>query len=123
MPKSPRFTKDEPDPTHDYSLSFWRREHQHEKASCTSHRFFSGYRLAAAIALAREGFSIAVNGPFDDEELHRAVETICNEVNAIAMAFDVSDISCHSAQLDAIETAIGPLNTLVNNAGVGVLQR
>ena len=39
------------------------------------------------------------------------------------MAFDVSDISCHSAQLDAIETAIGPLTTLVNNAGVGVLQR
>ena len=83
-----------------------------------------GIGLAAAIALAREGFSIAVNGPFDDEELHRAVETIRNEgVNAIAVAFDVSDISCHSAQLDAIETAIGPLTTLVNNAGVGVLQR
>jgi len=83
-----------------------------------------GIGLAAAVALAREGFAIALNGPFDDDELARAVESVRAEgVPAMGAAFDVTDLPAHDAQLAAIEAELGPLTTLVNNAGVGVMQR
>lgn len=83
-----------------------------------------GIGLAAAIALAREGFAIAVNGPADDAELKAAVETVQRSgARAVAAPFDVTDLSAHDQALGKIETALGPLTTLVNNAGVGVMQR
>ncbi len=83
-----------------------------------------GIGLGAAKALAAEGFAIAVNGPQEDAELSAAVEQIAAlGVPVVAAPFDVSDIGAHDAALDKIEAAIGPLTTLVNNAGVGVLQR
>lgn len=83
-----------------------------------------GIGLGAAVALARDGFSIAVNGPADDAELARAVATVRAEgVAAVAVAFDVTDLAGHDAALATIEQALGPLTTLVNNAGVGVKQR
>ncbi|WP_170335405.1 3-ketoacyl-ACP reductase [Ruegeria arenilitoris] len=83
-----------------------------------------GIGLAAAVALAREGFAIAINGPQMDDELQGALDTIrALEVPAIAAPFDVSEIGTHDDQLAAIEAEIGPLTTLVNNAGVGVMQR
>lgn len=83
-----------------------------------------GIGLAAAEALAREGFAIAVNGLADDAELHAAVARIAAlGVPVVAAPFDVTDIAGHAAALARIEDALGPLTTLVNNAGVGVLQR
>lgn len=83
-----------------------------------------GIGLAAAEALAREGFAIAVNGPADDDELRAAVERIeAHGVPVCAAPFDVTDLAGHDAVLARIEERIGPLTTLVNNAGVGVLQR
>lgn len=83
-----------------------------------------GIGLAAAEALAREGFSIAVNGPVADDELARAVNRIAAlGVPVVAAPFDVSDIKRHADELARIEDALGPLTTLVNNAGVGVLKR
>ena len=83
-----------------------------------------GIGLATAVALAREGFSIAVNGLGENDELLAAVETIRAEgVPVVSAAFDVSDISVHDEKLTEIEATIGPLTTLVNNAGVGVLER
>lgn len=83
-----------------------------------------GIGLAAAEALAREGFAIAVNGPADDAELQAAVARIAAlGVPTVAAPFDVTDIAGHDAALHRIEKALGPLTTLVNNAGVGVMQR
>ncbi|SMG21243.1 MULTISPECIES: 3-ketoacyl-ACP reductase [unclassified Paracoccus (in: a-proteobacteria)] len=83
-----------------------------------------GIGLAAAEALAREGFAVAVNGPADDAELRAAVERIAAlGVPVVAAPFDVTDIAAHDAALQRIENALGPLTTLVNNAGVGVMQR
>lgn len=83
-----------------------------------------GIGLASAIALAREGFSIAVNGPVDDDELKAAVDRVSKEgVPVFAAPFDVTDLEEHDRVLGAIEAALGPLTTLVNNAGVGVMQR
>ncbi|MBN9032070.1 MAG: 3-ketoacyl-ACP reductase [Rhizobiales bacterium 63-7] len=83
-----------------------------------------GIGLAVAQALAREGFAIAVNGPADDAELSAAVANIAAlGVPAIAAPFDVTAIGEHDAALERIEQKLGPLTTLVNNAGVGVLKR
>lgn len=83
-----------------------------------------GIGLAVAEALAREGFAVAVNGPADDAELSAAVERIAALGGAVAAApFDVTAIAGRDAALDAVEAKLGPLTTLVNNAGVGVLKR
>lgn len=82
-----------------------------------------GIGLAAAKALAREGFAVAVNGPVDDAELRAAVAEVSAIGPCVAAAFDVTDIAGHDAALAAVEAALGPLTTLVNNAGVGVLSR
>ncbi len=83
-----------------------------------------GIGLAVAEALAREGFAIAVNGPAEDAELAAAVARIAGHGVPVAAApFDVAATGGHDAALDAIEQKLGPLTTLVNNAGVGVLRR
>jgi NAD(P)-dependent dehydrogenase (short-subunit alcohol dehydrogenase family) len=56
--------------------------------------------------------------------LARAEERIAHlGVPVMAAPFDVTDIKAHDAQLARIEDTLGPLTTLVNNAGVGVLKR
>lgn len=83
-----------------------------------------GIGLATAEALAGEGFAIALNGPVDDDELRAAYAKIKRfGVPVVSASFDVSDLSQHAVQLEKIETELGPLTTLVNNAGVGVLKR
>jgi len=83
-----------------------------------------GIGLAAAKALAAEGFAVALNGPFDDAELHGAVAEIRDAGGtAVKVPFDVSDLKAHDQALSQIEDTHGPLTTLVNNAGVGVLNR
>ncbi|PWE54852.1 3-ketoacyl-ACP reductase [Metarhizobium album] len=83
-----------------------------------------GIGLAAAEALARQGFAVAVNGPAEDAELSAAVARIAAlGVPAAAAPFDVARIDGHDAALAGIEARLGPLTTLVNNAGVGVLRR
>lgn len=83
-----------------------------------------GIGLGAAIALANEGFAIAINGPSDDDELRAAVDTIrAKGAEVVAAPFDVTDLSAHDRVLGEIEDALGPLTTLINNAGVGVIER
>ncbi|WP_439617157.1 3-ketoacyl-ACP reductase [Shinella sp.] len=83
-----------------------------------------GIGLAVAEALAGQGFAVAINGPAEDAELSAAVARIAAlGVPVVAAPFDVTSIAGHEAALNAIEEKLGPLTTLVNNAGVGVLQR
>ncbi len=83
-----------------------------------------GIGLGAAQALAKEGFAVALNGPLDDDELAAAVTSIeASGGRAVKAPFDVSDLAEHDAALEAIEAQLGPLTTLVNNAGVGVISR
>lgn len=83
-----------------------------------------GIGLATAEALAQAGFAIALNGPADDAELHAAVKKVSDYgVPVMAAPFDVTDSAASELQLSRIEDTLGPLTTLVNNAGVGVLQR
>lgn len=83
-----------------------------------------GIGFAAASALAREGFAVAINGPDDDDAMSRAVAALTDMGATCAAApFDVSDHAAHGTALARIEDALGPLTTLVNNAGVSVLTR
>ena len=83
-----------------------------------------GIGLASAVALARQGFAVAVNGPADDDELAVAVEQVgATGAHVAAMPLDVADIDAHDAAIAYVEDAIGPLTTLVNNAGVSVMNR
>ena len=74
--------------------------------------------------LARSGFSVAVNDRAEGDELSAAVDAVrAVGADCAAAPFDVTEIARHDDELDAIERAIGPLTTLVNNAGVGVMKR
>ncbi len=83
-----------------------------------------GIGLGAAHALAKEGFAVALNSATDDDELNAALDAIVQAGGrAVKVPFDVSDLSVHKDALIAVENELGPLTTLVNNAGVGVLSR
>ncbi len=83
-----------------------------------------GIGLASAIALARAGFDVAVNSCGEGAELDAAADAIAAEGRRVhKAAFDVSDTERHDAVLQEIESRLGPLTTLVNNAGVSVLNR
>ena len=83
-----------------------------------------GIGKAIALALAGAGFDVAVNDVSDSEELRTTVSKIsaCG-VKSIAVAGDISDLTAHEAMFAKAEAALGPLTTLVNNAGVSVLSR
>ena len=83
-----------------------------------------GIGLGIACELASRGFSIALNAPSPDVELSKAVELLKSEgADVFAVPFDVCEINRHSEVLNSIEANLGPLTTLVNNAGVGVMHR
>ncbi|MFV0384808.1 3-ketoacyl-ACP reductase [Paracoccus sp. (in: a-proteobacteria)] len=83
-----------------------------------------GIGLAVARSLAAEGFAVAVNGIADDQELREAVAGLRDAGGRVMAApFDVTDIAGHARELSRIEAELGPLTTLVNNAGVGVISR
>lgn len=83
-----------------------------------------GIGKGIALALAEQGFSIALNAPQAMDELDRAVEEIAAKgVNVTAVIGDVSHLDRHETMLDEAENAIGPITTFVNNAGVSVLNR
>lgn len=83
-----------------------------------------GIGRAIALELAASGFDLAVNDTSSGEDLDKLVRDItATGVNALPLPFDVSDLAAHDSALAKIEARLGPLTSLVNNAGVGVLQR
>jgi NAD(P)-dependent dehydrogenase (short-subunit alcohol dehydrogenase family) len=83
-----------------------------------------GIGRAIAVELAHAGFDVAVNDVAGGEDLNSVVAEIAGTgADALALPFDVTDLGAHEAALRRIKTELGPLTTLVNNAGVGVMQR
>jgi NAD(P)-dependent dehydrogenase (short-subunit alcohol dehydrogenase family) len=83
-----------------------------------------GIGRAIALALAAEGFDVAVNdiAPLPDL-LATCVDITKLGRRAVAVSGDIGDIAQHTRMLDEVEAALGGLTTLVNNAGVGVMNR
>jgi NAD(P)-dependent dehydrogenase (short-subunit alcohol dehydrogenase family) len=83
-----------------------------------------GIGKAIALALATEGFDVAVADIEAGKDLESVVDEIrSNGRQSVAIAADIGTIANHKALLDTARNAIGPLTTLVNNAGVSVLNR
>jgi NAD(P)-dependent dehydrogenase (short-subunit alcohol dehydrogenase family) len=83
-----------------------------------------GIGKAIAMTLAAEGFDVVVNDVAESDELRAVAGAIAAlGRKSAAVAGDISDTAGHTRMLDAAEAAIGPLTTLVNNAGVSVMSR
>ena len=83
-----------------------------------------GIGLAIAVELARAGFDIALNALEGDPAIEAAVARVAAEgVKVVPVIADVAAIGGHDALLAKAEAALGPLTTLVNNAGVSVMHR
>lgn len=84
-----------------------------------------GIGRAIALALAQNGFDVAVADIAESDEL----STVSAEINAYGrksatIVADIGKIEGHEAILDRAEAALGsPITTLINNAGVSVLNR
>src|SRR6476646_10198438 len=74
----------------------------------------SGLGRAFALALAAEGARIGVIGrrpePLDE------VVTMLGADRAVAVPTDIRDPDAVAAAFDAVEQALGPVRTLINNA-------
>ena len=78
-----------------------------------------GIGRAIARALAADGFTVAVNFVGNEGAAKDAVEAIASDGGeAITVQADVSDSSQVDALFDEVEERLGPVNVLVNNAGV-----
>lgn len=83
-----------------------------------------GIGRAIALGLAKAGFDVAINDLSPSAELDAAVAAAkASGVRAVAVTGDVSATGNHAAILDAAEQSLGPLTTLINNAGVSVMNR
>jgi NAD(P)-dependent dehydrogenase (short-subunit alcohol dehydrogenase family) len=72
-----------------------------------------GIGRATALALAREGARVAV-GDLDEQ----AAQQVAAETGGVGLALDVTDHAGFTAFLDEVEQRLGPLDVLVNNAGI-----
>lgn len=83
-----------------------------------------GIGRACAVRLASDGFNLVLNDRGDPEPL-AALRELAAELGSAAIAFpaDIADLSVHAALIDAAFQRWGRFDCLVNNAGVGVLQR
>jgi NADP-dependent 3-hydroxy acid dehydrogenase YdfG len=74
-----------------------------------------GIGRATAAALVREGAIVAI-GDLDADLARRTAEELGPQ--AAAFALDVTDRASFDAFLDAVEGELGPVDVLVNNAGI-----
>lgn len=79
-----------------------------------------GLGRAAAYALGRAGAAVVINGR-NRERVASAVKELRNQgIEAEGKPFDVTDREASARSIDEIEDLIGPIDVLVNNAGVTV---
>lgn len=77
-----------------------------------------GIGFALAQGLAEHGASVVLNGR-TPERLEAAVDRLRAEGHTVhALPFDVTDPSAAEAAINGIENGIGPIDILINNAGM-----
>ncbi len=83
-----------------------------------------GIGKAIALALAQANYDVAVADLEDGPELQGVVQRIRDMgMKAVAIKADIADLSSHQRIIETAAEALGPLTTLVNNAGVSVMSR
>jgi short-subunit dehydrogenase len=68
--------------------------------------------------LAREGMNVAVSGRREDALANVVGELQALGVESVAVPADLSDLSQVDQLIDGVEAALGPIDVLLNNAGV-----
>jgi NAD(P)-dependent dehydrogenase (short-subunit alcohol dehydrogenase family) len=83
-----------------------------------------GIGKAIALAMAKANYDVAVADVEASDELQAVADQIsAMGMKTVALKADISNIHTHEKLLDEAEAALGPLTTLVNNAGVSVTSR
>ncbi|MDC3260375.1 gluconate 5-dehydrogenase [Winogradskyella sp.] len=78
-----------------------------------------GLGMAMAMGLGKAGATIVVNGNSSQEKIDKAVTEYKKEgINAIGYKFNVADEAQVIANISKIETEVGNIDVLVNNAGI-----
>ncbi len=83
-----------------------------------------GIGFGIAIALAKEGYDLAINGVREESKVQEALQQLRN--SGVDVIYCQGDISNHESRLSIIEKVqaeFGQLNVLVNNAGVAPRER
>ncbi len=83
-----------------------------------------GIGKAIALALAAADYDVAVT----DVAMSTELDAVARQISAmgmksVAIAANIADLSDHERLLDEATAVLGPLTTLVNNAGVSVTSR
>ncbi|MEI4481601.1 MULTISPECIES: 3-ketoacyl-ACP reductase [unclassified Phyllobacterium] len=79
-----------------------------------------GIGLGIAKALASKGFDLAITDIAVDNASESAVETLQNlGAKVLFVQSDIADLSAHGEAVETVIGALGPINCLVNNAGIG----
>ncbi len=78
-----------------------------------------GLGRGIALALAKAGFDLGVLDLVHDEK----ADSLTGDLTALGAksafaVMDLADLSSHAAALDQLEAALGPVDALVNNAGI-----
>ena len=81
-----------------------------------------GIGLGIAIGLAQEGCRVAISGRREDK-LREAAATYKGEPGLLTHAADVADLQSVESLFASAKTELGPLDILVNSAGVNVARR
>ena len=78
-----------------------------------------GIGKAIAIALAKEGVHVGLMARTENDLQQVAAEINYFGVKSIIVTADISNINAVNWAVEKIETALGPVDILINNAGTG----
>ena len=83
-----------------------------------------GIGRGIAYALAENGFEVVIGDLTEDDDVNETLRGIRQHgVRAAFVRFDVAEVAQHESVLDRVESLLGPLTCLVNNAGISVAKR
>jgi len=78
-----------------------------------------GLGMAMAAGLGKAGAKLVINGHSSQEKLDLAIDEYRQQgIDAAGYLFDVTDEEAVAAAVERIESDVGPIHILVNNAGI-----
>ena len=78
-----------------------------------------GLGMAMAKGLGHAGATLVINGNSSKEKLNNAIEEYKQEgIKAFGYLFDVTNEQAVDTNIDKIEAEVGPIDILINNAGI-----